>query len=457
MTAEHKILIIDDDRAVCSSLQLLLTRNQYLTKSIYHPGLIEETLENFNPNLIILDMNFAVDTSGKQGLKALEIILKYRPKTNVILITGWATVQLAVEGMKLGARDFIAKPWDNKHLLQSVETIIALEDQSLGKNKNINYITNIIGNNKTLKEVLDIASRVAVTDASVLITGESGTGKELLAEMIHGLSLRHQQPFVKVNLGGISQSLFESEMFGHKKGAFTDAYSDRMGRFALANHGTIFLDEIGDLHPASQVKLLRVLQEKKYEVLGSSQSVTTDVRIISATNQNLKEMTHLGSFREDLFYRINLIHLHMPTLNERRDDIPALVDSFTEKICIAYGFLPVNITDKAKSWLMVQDYVGNIRQLKNVVERTILLNLGHETLDVKHFERHFNTESQSKLSIYLPEVGTITLEALEIEMIKKALKFHNFSISQTARSLGLTRSALYRRLEKYEIPHEREN
>jgi len=456
MTAGHKILIIDDDRAVCSSLQLLLTRNQYLTKSIFHPSLIEETLEDFIPNLIILDMNFAVDTSGKQGLKALELILKFRPKSNVILITGWATVQLAVEGMKLGARDFIAKPWDNKHLLQSVETILALADERKDNNKILNYKSNIIGNNKDLKEVLDIASRVAVTNASVLITGESGTGKELLAEMIHALSPRHQQPFVKVNLGGISQPLFESEMFGHKKGAFTDAYSDRMGRFALANHGTIFLDEIGDLHPSSQVKLLRVLQEKKYEVLGSSQSLSTDVRIISATNQNLKEMTRLGTFREDLFYRINLIHLHIPTLNERREDIPVLVEAFTEKIGISYGFSQIEITDKAKSWLMMQDYVGNIRQLKNVVERTILLNIGLETLDVKHFETHFNTESHSNLSIYLPEVGTVTLENLEIEMIKKALQFHNFSISQTARSLGITRSALYRRLEKYNIPHERE-
>jgi two-component system, NtrC family, response regulator len=451
---QYKILIIDDDIAVCSSLQLLLRKHQFVTMAIQHPSLISETIATFHPDLVLLDMNFTIDTSGKQGLKALSNILHLRPDQLIILMTGWATVQLAVEGMKLGAKDFIAKPWDNQALVTSIKDILALFLPKENTTQTVTTESNIIGQSIAITDLLDIASKVAITDANVLITGESGTGKELLAEYIHANSKRHQYPFVKVNLGGISESLFESEMFGHRKGSFTDAFTDRIGRFEKADKGTIFLDEIAELNPSSQVKLLRVLQEKTYEVLGSSDVSRSDFRTISATNQDIPSLIHLGQFREDLFYRINLIHLHIPSLRERKEDIPLLVNTFIHKISLAYGFEIPSISDKATFWLTHQSYPGNIRQLKNIVERTLLLNIGKEKLDIQDFEKNFNVQSPSQNMIVLPDVGKISLIDLEIEMIKKALLHNDHSISKTAISLGITRSSLYRRLEKYQIAHE---
>lgn len=450
----YKILIIDDDIAVCSSLQLLLRKHHFTTLTIQHPSLINETITKFNPDLILLDMNFTIDTSGKQGLKALSNILSLRPDQLIILMTGWATVQLAVEGMKLGAKDFIAKPWDNHVLVNSIKDILALFFHQEIKNDGAKTESIIIGKSIAITDLLDIATKVAVTDANVLITGESGTGKELLAEYIHANSKRQQYPFVKVNLGGISESLFESEMFGHRKGAFTDAFTDRIGRFEKANKGTIFLDEIAELNPSSQVKLLRVLQEKTYEILGSSDVSRSDFRTISATNQDIPSLIQVGQFREDLFYRINLIHLHIPSLRERREDIPLLVNTFIHKIALAYGFAEPIVTEKATIWLAQQSFPGNIRQLKNIVERTLLLNIGKEKLDIQDFEKNFNVQSPSQNMIMLPEVGKISLIDLEKEMIKKALLHNDHSISKTAISLGITRSSLYRRLEKYQIAYE---
>jgi two-component system NtrC family response regulator len=260
--------------------------------------------------------------------------------------------------------------------------------------------------------------------------------------------------FVAVNCSAIPDELFESEMFGHKKGAFTGANTDRIGRFEKADKGTIFLDEIGELEAGSQVKLLRVLQEKSFEKLGSSQSQKTDIRIISATNRNLSEMISEGKFREDLYYRINLIQLHLPSLSERREDIPLLVSHFKEKVVDNYGLQPVNIEEEALSWLQNQDFPGNIRQLSNLVERVVLMNLGVDTLDIHYFKNLVHAGQVVPEKIDLPKVGQITLDELEKTMIIKTLDHHQHSISQSARSLGITRSALYRRLEKYQIPHE---
>lgn len=457
MISKHKILIIDDDRAVCSSLQLLLQRNGYTTRSIYHPSLIIEECTDFKPNIVLLDMNFSIDTSGKQGLKALTLLKQHFPAINIILMTGWSTVQLAVEGMKLGAKDFIAKPWDNHSLLACIKDLLSLnEDFSISKSNTEDH--SIIGQSPIMQSIIQKAIHIAQTDASVLITGESGTGKELLAELIHNHSKRHDQSFVKVNLGGISYSLFESELFGHKKGAFTGAHVDRQGRFEVANKGTIFLDEIGELELSSQVKLLRVLQEKTFEVLGSSSPIKADVRVISATNRDLSTMIQEGKFREDLFYRINLIHFHLPPIRERREDIPLLVDHFINTISASYDLEILPINPDAMEWLTLQSFSGNIRQLKNVVERTLLMNIGEKSLTKKHFEANINalTSSLDK-EIVLPEVGKITLEELEIKMIQKALQQYQNSVARTARALGLTRSALYRRLEKYKIDHESQN
>ncbi len=445
-----KILIVDDDQAVCQSLLLLLKKSGFECQSVNRPQEIMETISAFKPDLMLLDMNYTVDTSGKKGLEMLNKIIAAEPKMNVILMTGWATVQLAVEGMKAGAKDFIAKPWDNKKLLDSIRTILKLTKpipEGIGSSYNFE---NIIGADPAFKDVLQMAQHVARTNASVLVQGESGTGKELIAEAIHYESQRADRPFVKVNLGGISSSLFESEMFGHKKGAFTDAVIDRRGRFEMADTGTIFLDEIGDLPLSNQVKLLRVLQEHTYEVLGSSETKKIDVRVISATNKDLEAMVNQELFREDFYYRINLIKIVIPPLRERPTDIPLLVDFFIGNLRKNYEKPNLSVHKSAMEWLMTQSFPGNIRQLKNLVERTVLIATKDELI-ASDFQQQYRKPADGNIT--LPDVGKISLEDMEIKMIKKAMDFHNNKVSATARSLGLTRSALYRRLAKYDIPY----
>ncbi len=306
------ILIIDDDIAVRASLLLLLQNDSYKCATAESAEEALKILHQHKISLIILDLNFSIETSGEEGMALLQKVRRTNESIPVILITGWGTIQLAMQGMRLGANEFITKPWSNDYLLQSVKTLLNLQEKKTEHHtrKQLDSLYNfqhIIGEDKHMLELLETVGRVAETDASVLIMGESGTGKELIAEAIHQNSLRKNRPFIKVNLGGISTSLFESEMFGHVRGAFTDARTDRIGRFEFANRGTIFLDEIGDLDAGSQVKLLRVLQDRTYEVLGSSRTRTVDVRVISATNRNLEEMVDKGTFREDLLYRINLI------------------------------------------------------------------------------------------------------------------------------------------------------
>jgi len=402
--------------------------------------------------VILLDMNFTIETSGRQGLSLLKKIREQEPSALVILMTGWATVQLAVEGMKLGAKDFIAKPWDNKEMISAIESLITIYDPKVNVAK-LEKEVSMVGEHPEFIEVLEMAERVAPTEASVLILGESGTGKELLAEAIHRGSKRRDNIFVKVNLGGISGSLFESEMFGHKKGAFTGALTDREGRFEKAHKGTIFLDEIGELEMEHQVKLLRVLQEKTFEVLGSSKPVKSDFRVISATNKDLQNMVFDKQFREDLFYRINLITLYLPSLSQRTSDIPILVRHFTDNMAALYQMEIPILEDNVYEWLSLQTYKGNIRELKNKVERVILLNLDKKTVSVKDF-KELPHRSGSSPMINLPSVGQVKLDEMEEHMIRQALAYHEQNISKAARSLGITRSSLYRRLEKYEIDHE---
>lgn len=453
MHFQTKILIIDDDLAVCSSIKLLLKRQDYDVDSISHPKYALKAIERFEPDLILLDMNFAIQTTGDEGMNALKEIRTVKPQTPIILMTGWATVQLAVEGMKNGANDFIAKPWDNKQMLSSVKTLLELNapaHRTSGREEIKNF-DHIVGESPAFLNILNLAKRIAKTDASVLITGESGTGKELIAEAIHYESLRAKKPFVKVNLGGISSTLFESEMFGHKKGAFTDASADRVGRFEMADTGTIFLDEIGDLELGSQVKLLRVLQEQTFEVLGSSQPKKINVRVVSATNKNLEKMVDEGTFREDLFYRINLIKIEIPPLRERPEDIPLLVDFYINNLKKIYNRPGLHVEGFAMHWLQKQEFSGNIRQLKNLVERVVLMS-ADDKITADEFEEQYRSGGKSG-SIDLPQVGKLTLEEVEILMIKQALAYHKNEITATAKALGLTRSALYRRLEKYGIDH----
>jgi two-component system NtrC family response regulator len=452
------LLIIDDDLAIRTSLALLLKSNGFQVKGAASPDDAFKILQNEIPELILLDLNFSLATSGDEGMALLSRISAHNATVPVILITGWGTIDLAVQGMKLGARDFITKPWRNDYLLQSVNTILNLgqqnEDQSTKRKESVKYqFDSIVGKDPKLLEILDTVGRVAITDAPVLITGESGTGKELIAEAIHTNSKRKARPFVKVNLGGISSSLFESELFGHVKGAFTDAKSDREGRFEMAHRGTIFLDEIGELDLASQVKLLRVLQERTFEPLGSSKSRVVDVRIICATNRNLEEMVAQGTFREDLYYRINLITVKLPALRERSGDIPLLAEFFINNLKVIYQRPNLQLSRSAAKWLKSLTLQGNIRQLKNIVERTVLLST-NEVLDVDDFQLSMHTGQVTSQSSRLPEVGALTLEEMEHQMIRKAMEFHQNKVSKVARSLGITRFALYRRLEKYGISFE---
>lgn len=450
------ILIVDDDLAVRTSLSLLLQGSDNEVTTSDNATQAFEVIVTQKPELIILDLNFSIDTSGTEGLSLLQKIRTVNNVVPVILITGWASIELAVKGMKLGANDFINKPWNNDYVLQSVETLLQLKGKkTLSRSrkeldKKYNF-KQIIGEDPNLLSILETIGRVASTNASILITGESGTGKELIAEAIHENSNRSSKPFVKVNLGGISSSLFESEMFGHVRGAFTDARFDRLGRFEMANKGTIFLDEIGDLEASSQVKLLRVLQDRTYEVLGSSRTKTVDTRVVCATNKNLNEMVASGLFREDLLYRINLINIHLPALRARSSDIPLLVNFFINNMKEIYGRPDLSVAPASMRWLQQLPLPGNIRQLKNLVERTVLISSKSE-LGIDDFQSQLNLSPLKNDKVKLPGVGTMTLDQMEAEMVRQAMNYHKNRITKAAASLGITRNALYRRLEKYEIP-----
>jgi len=406
------------------------------------------------------DMNFSRQTSGEEGLALLAKVREAHPGVPVVLITAWGSVDLAVRGMKAGASDFIVKPWTNEQILQTVRTALGLSASSAAdtgpvpsrEDLDARYDFGVlVGEDPRLRRVLQVAGRVAATDASVLIIGESGTGKELVADAIHRNSRRRAGPFVKVNLGGISSSLFESEMFGHVRGAFTDARQDRKGRIELADGGTLFLDEIGDLDHASQVKLLRVLQDRSFEVLGSSQRRTADIRVVSATNRNLADMVGRGEFREDLLYRINLITLTLPTLRDRRDDIPILAARFLETVGQVYRRDGLKLSDDAARWLRQQPWPGNVRQLRQAIERTVLMS-ERSALDAADFRRAADMEPAEASRATLPPVGSMTMDEIEKAMIVKSMKHHGGNVSKVAEALGLSRAALYRRFEKYEIP-----
>jgi len=454
------ILIVDDDPSVTASLAVLLKQHGYATLTATTPE--EAIAASGRPGLtlVIQDMNFSRRTTGEEGLDLLARLKAARPEVPVILLTAWGSISLAVKGMKAGAADFVTKPWSNQQLLQSVATALGLamshdgagEDSLLSREElDSRYdFGEVIGSDPRLLKILQLAGRVSLTDASVLITGESGTGKELVAEAIHRNSRRRSGPFVKVNLGGISSTLFESEMFGHVRGAFTDARADRRGRFEIAHGGTIFLDEIGDLDAGSQVKLLRVLQDRTYEVLGSSQTRTVDVRVISATNRTLADQVERGEFREDLLYRINLITLHLPPLRERPDDVPVLASRFVQAASHSYGRDDLAVTPAALGWLRRQPWPGNVRQLRQWIERAALVGT-HAVLDVADFEAVAGMEPRDTSRDALPPVGSMTMDEIEKAMIVKSLKHHGGNITRVAESLGLSRAALYRRFEKYGI------
>ena len=455
-----RILIVDDDPTVVTSLSLVLKRAGLKSDGADRPESAFKLLEKNHYDLILQDMNFSRKTTGEEGLAMIAKLKSLYPQLPVILMTAWGSISLAVEGMRAGANDFITKPWSNEQIIQSVKITLGLAD-AYGRSNGDRIVTRaelnekynfkmVVGENPEFVKILNIVGRVSPTDASVLIVGASGTGKELIAEAIHQNSARKDAAFVKVNLGGISSSLFESEMFGHVKGAFTDAKHDRKGRFEIADGGTIFLDEIGDLNLECQVKLLRVLQDRTYEVLGSSITRSVDVRVVSATNRNLPELIEHGDFREDLLYRLNLIAIHIPVLRDRSDDIPLLVNHFLESIASVYRRPGVSINEAGLQWLQKLPWPGNIRELRQLVERAVLLS-NSTTLDVGDIERALQMQPGEPTPQKLPAIGSMTLEEMERSMVEKAMAQYNNNVSIVAESLGISRAALYRRLEKFGI------
>lgn len=441
------ILIVDDDKVIRLSLGMLLRRTGYETLTASNADEALEAVRSTSLRLIIMDMNYSRNTSGEEGLELLRKVRIFQPEVPVILITAWGSIPLAVAGMKAGAFDFITKPWDNHFLLQRIETALKLAEKHPDDNKEGDDFdrAGIIGVSRQLTQVLDTVKRVASTDAPVLVTGETGTGKELIARAVHLNSRRRNGPLVTVNLGGISQSLFESEMFGHVKGAFTGASAGRKGRFELADKGTIFLDEIGDLDMSCQVKLLRVLQQHTFEALGDSTPRKTDIRVVCATNADLPAMVADHTFREDLFYRINLITLHLPPLRERREDIPLLVKHFAAMS----GRPETEFQSEAMSLLTRLPYYGNIRELKNIVERTLLVS-GGNVITAADVERNLPQMMQPEANKAATFTG-MTLEDMERAAIEHALAATDGNLTKMALMLGITRQSLYRRMEKYGI------
>jgi DNA-binding NtrC family response regulator len=454
------VLVVDDDPTVNASLELLLEEAGYRVLIADAPeSALAAVRESPHLAAVIQDLNFSRDTSGSEGLELLERLEELRPDLPVLLLTAWGTIDLAVEGMKAGAADFLTKPWANDRLLQSLETALTLarpeDERSAGRTTRAELereldLGGIIGEDPAFLEVLRLVARVAPTDVPVLLLGESGTGKEVVAELVHRNSRRRDGPFIPVNLGGISSTLFESEMFGHVRGAFTDARADRTGRFELAHGGTIFLDEVGEVDPSSQVKLLRVLQDRTLEVLGSSRTRTLDVRVVSATNADLPALVAAGRFREDLLYRLNLITIRLPALRERPSDVPRLARFFLERAARIHA-TDVRLADDALRWLRAQHWPGNVRELEQTVQRAVLV-LGTAEIrarDLESLPRFLPATRNVEES--LPAPGSMTLDEMERAMIERSLERFGGNVTRAAEALGLTRQALYRRMEKYGV------
>ena len=451
-TRKPRILIVDDDQSVQVSLALLLKQAGFQPLSCDDPEQALTLLATQAIDLVVQDMNFSMQTSGEEGLDLLVRIKEKHATLPVLLMTAWGSISLAVKGVKLGAADFFTKPWQNAQLLQLITTTLELSATASSSrldryslDAQFNF-AGIIGQHPDFLKVLATVGRVAKTRAAVLILGESGTGKELIADAIHRNSPRAANAPVKVNMGAITSSLFESEMFGHIKGAFTDAKTDRKGYIASAYQSTLFLDEIGELNRGDQVKLLRVLQDQSYLPVGASRSEQADIRIVSATNKELAELVAAGEFREDLFYRLNLITIRLPALRERRSDIALIATQLLASIANDYGIGNVTLTAAALEWLSAQAWPGNVRQLRQTLERSVLLH-GKAIMDVGDL---LHPElSQPVGADDLTSTEAQTLDDAERHLIEKALQQFDGNISRVAKSLGLSRAALYRRLSKH--------
>ena len=453
MNEGGKILMIDDDEDVLLAAKMLLKKSSHQVIIEKNPNKIPFLLNNDSYDVILLDMNFSKDTtSGKEGFEWLKQIKEREPNAVVIMITAFGDVEMAVRALKEGATDFILKPWQNEKLVATISTAIKLkksynEVDKLRKAKQMleeqisKPFRDIIGQSDALKEVFTLIDKVAKTDANVLILGENGTGKELVARAIHQKSMRKDASFVAVDMGAITETLFESELFGHKKGSFTDAREDRPGRFELANGGTLFLDEIGNLSMSLQSKLLSALQSRQVTRVGSNQHLDVDIRLICATNMPLHQMVKEGKFRQDLLYRINTVEITIPPLSDRVDDIPMLANHFLNHYAKKYRKEVLSISPEAMNKLKKYPWPGNVRELQHSIERALIM-ADSNTLQESDFL--FSRKGGEELAN-----DTLNLDEVEKAAVAKAIQLHNGNISKAADELGLTRASLYRRMEKY--------
>ncbi len=454
---QGKILIVDDNEDLLKAAKMFLKRNFAQVDVEKNPEAIPGLMGHEDYDVILLDMNFTKDvSSGSEGYYWLEKILGIDPSAVVVLITAYGDVQMAVKAIKAGATDFVLKPWENDKLLATLYSSMRLREsrdqvQTLKtKNQEINQSINekyidIIGQGQAMQSIFQTIERVAQTDANVLILGENGTGKELIARAIHRNSARSQESFVSVDLGSITETLFETELFGHKKGSFTDAKEDRPGRFEMANQGTLFLDEIGNLSMPLQAKLLTVIQNRKVNRVGSNKETAIDIRLICATNMPLYDMVKENRFRQDLLYRINTIEIKIPSLRDRIEDIPLLANHFLKHYSAKYGKSVSKISEAAMTRMSKHAWPGNIRELQHALERAIILS-NSSVLQPEDFTLSSSAPKDGDQQINLDQFN---LEEVEKLLIRKVLKKHNGNITQAASELGLTRSSLYRRLEKH--------
>ena len=453
---EGKILIVDDDAGVLSAANLLLKRHFKQVDTEKNPLRIPYWVNSGGYDVILLDMNFTRDiNSGKEGFEWLDKILDLDSTISVVLFTAYGDIELAVRAIKLGAKDFVLKPWKNEKLVDILRNALQIAKEAkvakikipegkTRKNSSPYAEHPFIGNSEPIQQILNTIERVAATDANILILGENGTGKDLVAKNIHQQSLRKDKPFVTVDLGAISESLFESELFGHVKGSFTDAKEDRIGKLEEADGGTIFLDEIGNISLPMQAKLLTVLQNRTITKVGSNKPKQIDVRLVCATNKAVYKMVADNHFRQDLLYRINTIEIQLPALRERKEDIPLLADYFVHVYAKKYNRSVAALNSTVIKQIQKHQWPGNVRELQHAIERAVILSQS-DTLQPEDFKgfRLANEDAHT--------METLQLEEMEVLLIKKALQKHNGNITETARELGLTRASLYRRLEKYGI------
>ena len=445
-----RVLAADDQPDVLEALHLLLRPQGYKVDTAKSPAEVRDALSSDFYDAVLIDLNYTRDTtSGREGLDLLSEIVALDSSLPVIVMTAWANVELAVEAMRRGARDFIQKPWENERLLAILRTQVELHralqraERLAAENRLLHAQgrPEFIASAASMQPVLDTIARVGPSDANVLITGEHGSGKEVVAQTLHALSPRASRNLVTVNTGALAEGVFESELFGHVKGAFTDARTDRIGRFELADGGSIFLDEIGNVPVRQQAKLLRVLETGEIERIGSSRSRKIDVRVISATNADLQAACASGQFREDLLFRLNTVEIHLPPLRERREDIPALALHFLQRFASRYRREIAGFDNSALQVMTQYSWPGNVRELEHTLERAVLMCRGRE---IQPADLGLNLQRPQAQNL-----EELSLEAVEALLIRKALQRSQGNISQAAESLGLSRGALYRRMEKY--------